>query len=62
VRAVVRSAARPMSRVRGIGGSAEADADIGDVPTVAEPDATESVPDSTLAAPEAGWTVDFSDG
>jgi hypothetical protein len=50
-----------MSRVRGIGGSAEADAAIGDVPTGPETDATHSVPDSEQPAPEAGWTVVFSD-
>jgi hypothetical protein len=57
VQAVGRSAARPMSWVRGIGGSAEADAAMGDVPTVPEPDATPSVPDARQAVPETDSTA-----
>jgi hypothetical protein len=50
-----------MSRVRGIGTGAETEEAIGDAPIVRELDATPSVPDSKQAAPEAGWTVSFSD-
>ena len=59
VRAARRSASRPMSRVRGIGRSAEADAAIGDAPNGTIRHATHSVPDSpgnvSIGAPGRPW-------